>query len=384
MEVINDVRARVLLVVLLAGVLAAGCMPGGGGMRNTGWTVVVAQEDTVYAALATGRVVALDSLNDGEEVWAYPAEAQGGGGIGCSFAKAQDDAGQISLDAVYGMPVMVEDLLLVTSYDHHLYAFERASGRKVWDFAADEAIIGGVAVDDGTAYFGSSDHSVYALDISSQELVWPAPFETNNWVWSTPAVDDGRVYVGSMDHHVYALDRETGEERWRTDVGGSIIGTVVRQGDLLYVGSVDKRLRVLRTEDGSETWTTEKLGGWVWGEVLVHGDHVYFGSLDGSVHARSVEDGSPRWEPVRVEGAVRAGPALLGERVVVGTDAGFVYAIDLQTGDLELLEELSGAVLSTPAVVGDMVYAGTADGKVYALDTSSRAPQVWVYPPADD
>jgi outer membrane protein assembly factor BamB len=355
-------------------------------MQNPGWTVVVAQDGTVYTVLATGKVAALDGLNDGEEIWTYPSEVQGGGGgIGCSFAKTQGDGDAPNLlDAVYGIPTVAQDLLLTTSYDHHLYAFDRASGEKAWDFSADSAIIGGVAVDEGTAYFGSSDQNVYALNIADQALVWDAPFATNDWVWSTPALDDERVYVGSMDHYVYALDREGGSEQWRQDVGGSVVGTVVRQDDLLYVGSVDKRLHVLNTDDGSEVWKTEELGGWVWGEALVHDGYVYFGSLDGSVHARSVDDGSPRWDPATLEGAVRAGPALLAEGIVIGTDAGIVYSIDVQTGTAEILEELPSPVLSTPAVEGDMVYVGTANGKVYALDSASRAPQVWVYPPEED
>ncbi|MEA3406862.1 MAG: PQQ-binding-like beta-propeller repeat protein [Chloroflexota bacterium] len=383
MKVVNKARSRALLVVLLVGLVAGGCVPGSGAVRTPGWTVVAAREDTVYTILPTGRVVALDGLNDGAEIWAYPSEAQGGG-LGCSFAKAQKDDGESLLGAVYGIPVITQSLLLAASYDHHLYAFDRASGQKAWDFAVDGAIVGGVVVDEGTAYFGSSDHNVYALDVDSQELVWDAPFETNNWVWSTPALDDKRVYVGSMDHYLYALDRESGLAQWKTDVGGSVIGTVVREDDLLYVGSVDKRLHVLRAEDGSEVWKTKELGGWVWGEVLAHDGYVYFCSLDGSVHAHSVKDGSPRWDPVKVEGAVRAGPALLGESMVVGTDAGFVYTVNMETGATEILEKLPGSVLSTPAVEGEMVYVGTSKGEVYALDSSSRAPQVWVYPPAKD
>ena len=55
---------------------------------------------------------------------------------------------------------------------------------------------------DGTAYFGSNDHYVYAVNIADGVQRWK--FKTGSRVTSSPAVYDGRVYFGSYDGNIYA------------------------------------------------------------------------------------------------------------------------------------------------------------------------------------
>lgn len=371
-------RGLVALLLLSATVLA-GCM--GGGITNPGWTVVTAQGDVIYSALSTGQVVALDAAKGGEVIWSYPPSTTSSG-PGCAIARRSSDSAT-PLDAVYGAPVVSDGLLLVTSFDRRLYAFDRQTGAKQWDFAAEDSIIGGVTLVDGVAYFGSADHRVYAVDLATQKLAWEAPFVTGNRVWGAPAVDATRVYIGSMDHYVYALDRQTGREIWRHNLGCSIPGSVTLADGLLFVGGVDKRLHVLKADDGSELWKTGELDGWVWGEALVEDGYVYFGTLGGHVYGLRITDGAPRWEPVVLEGAVRAGPVVQGQNLIVGTDAGRLYSIHKETGERDMVyDQISGGVLSRPVVVGDRIFVGAASGRVYALDVSRRDPLLWMYPPS--
>ena len=391
-------RYALMLFVIL--ILLAGCMPRGA-VTNPGWTVVAASGKVVYAVLTTGRVIALDAEDGGKELWSYPRieEKKGGFLAGCSPTTSSST--EKALDAVYGIPALTENLVVVASYDHNLYAFDRSDGSKVGDaFAADGAIIGGVAIRDGIAYFGSSDYKVYAIDIATRKLVWEKPYATDGWVWGTPAVDEKRVYVGSMDHYVYAINRQTGELDWKAPPKeyvpkGAIPGSVTLADGVLLVGGVDKHLHALRAEDGEPFWPEPvSLGHWVWGEALVHDGYVYIGSLDGKVYALKLADGKVKdgW-PVEVrekkdgrsvkKEAIRAGPALLdGETLIVGTEivgteivgkAGNVYKINIKTKEKAVLFEAEGAVLSTPAVVGNKVYVGTTAGNIYVWDASSNS-----------
>ena len=371
-------RWALVSVALVA--LLGGCMPRGG-VSNPGWTTVNIRDHIVYGALATGQVVALDATQQGLPLWTYPAVKESSGGFSL-FKSSGQAAGDSTLDAVYGIPIITEDAVLVTSYDHRLHAFRRDSGAHLWDFSADEAIIGGAALVDGVAYFGSSDHRVYAFDIETQGPVWDTPFETGDWVWGVPAVDEDRVYVGSMDHSVYALDRTSGAQVWRTDVVGAVLGSVTLSDGVVFAGGVDRRLYALNADDGSILWKSDVFGGWVWGEALVNEEYVYFGTLDGAVHALSVKNGAPRWEPVQTLSAVRAGPALVGEHLVIGNEAGAVYAINLETGEGKQRFQAEGSLLSVPVIEDGIVYIGTTLGNVYALDLSRPVdPEVWVYPP---
>ncbi len=371
---------RYALLVIMLSVVLTGCAPRAGA-TNAGWTVVTVIDDIVLSALANDTVVGLKT-STGELLWTYPVAVERPTGLGGLLSGAANTENtEVPLDAMYGAPELAGDTVLIGSFNQRLYAFDGASGRKLWEFAAEGPIIGGATAVDGRAYFGSSDHRVYAVDIATGKSVWDAPFETGNWVWSTPAVDGKYVYIGSMDHTVYALDRQTGALVWQRDLGASIPGAVCVADGQVYVGSIAKRLHVLNANTGDEVWQRD-LGQWVWGEPLVHEGYVYVPSLDGKVHALATGDGSPRWEPVQLNGAVRAGAALMDDHLIVGTDTGRVYRIAISDGSAQLIAEVQGRILSRPSISGDRVYVGTTLASVVALDvTRADGGPIWIYPP---
>src|SRR5579863_8840139 len=61
-----------------------------------------------------------------------------------------------------------------------------------WKFKTGAAIVSSPAISAGTAYFGSSDHTFYALDERTGRLRWK--FTTQGRVTSSPAVVAGVVY----------------------------------------------------------------------------------------------------------------------------------------------------------------------------------------------
>ena len=382
-------RLALLTTLVLVAIMATGCY-GQASMANPGWTVLTASDGIVYAAMSTGQVVALSSEEGGAEVWAYPAD---GGGtkspVGCGLPlSSSDDSGESPLDAVYGLPVLSDGQIVLASYDHHIYSFDRETGERTLTFPVAEStlvdgpVIGGVAVVDDVAYFGCADHKVYALDLASNEMVWDEPFASEDWVWGTPAVDAERVYIGSMDHNVYALDRQTGEAVWTRDIGASVLGGVTIAEDRLYVGAIDRHLYALDAANGNVVWSSEQYKGWLWGAPLAVEDRVYFGSLDGMVHAVDTTDGSTIWSRA-VDGAVRAGVVAREDALIAATDTGKLYVIGMDAGDSEEALAADGQILSSPAVDNGIVYVGTAAGKVYALDLERRGdPTLWVYPPA--
>jgi len=380
-------RFALLAALVLISIMATGCY-GQASMQNPGWTALTASDGVVYAALSTGQVTALSSQEGGAEIWLYPAAGTQKSPVGCGLPLSpKDDSGESPLDAVYGLPVLSDGQLVLASYDHHLYAFDRETGDRTLTYPATESalvdgpVIGGVTVDADVAYFGCSDHKVYALDLTSSDLVWDAPFETGDWVWGTPSVDDARVYIGSMDHSVYALDRADGTLVWSRDMGASVLGGVTLAEGKLFVGTIDRHLYALDADSGEQVWQSEQYEGWLWGTPLEVDGRVFFGSLDGMVHAVDATDGSTIWSQA-VDGAVRAGVVAYNDAVLAATDSGKVYVIGMEAGDSEEALAADGQILSSPAVDGGTVYVGTAEGKVYALDLSRRGdPTLWVYPP---
>lgn len=371
------------LVIILA-LVVTGCTSRG--VVNPGWTVVAATEDSVYAVLATGKVVALDAAT-GLERWYYPITQPSSGGLGALFAPKPTGEQQTVVDAVYGLPVLTDDLVIVGAFNNRLFAFNRTTGQKAWEYNTQGAIVGGATDFKGTIYFGSSDSGVsasrvYALNpiTPTAEVVWN-PVVTKHWIWGAPAIDEQQVYVGSMDHHVYALDRKTGTVVWDRDMGAAVPGSVTLADNTVLVGGVAKKLTALRSDTGETIWE-KTLGQWVWGEAVVSNSVVYVGTLDGIVHALAVQDGSTKWDSLQLDGAIRAGPAIAGAYLVIGTDTGSIYRIEMASGKAELIYKIAGAsVLSKIAVVGDRLYVGTTTATVVALDvTRVGGAPLWVYP----
>jgi eukaryotic-like serine/threonine-protein kinase len=377
-----------LLLLVAASVVLTGCI-GRGSATNTGWSVVTVDEEVVYAALPNGSVTALDG-GTGNVRWRFPVATPRVGpfdAISRIFTSQPPDPDQ-PLPAVFGQPAIADGLLLIGALDDQLHAFDRQTGRRVWTYTVGDAIVGGVAVADGVAYFGSSDWGVYALRLSDQSLVWPEPFRTGNWVWSTPVIDADRVYVGSMDGSVYAINRETGAQEWTFATGGAVPGSVALNDGHVYVGSIDRTLYRLDAETGTLAWQ-QPLDHWIMGSPLVLDDHVYVTSLSGHLYGFASEDGTPRWDPVFLLNVVRAGPVADGDNILVATDTGEVWRVSVATGrPLRAFPDVGepgtpsgfGAILSPPVVRDGVVYLGTALGNVLSLDLTAEIPaERWIY-----
>ena len=162
-------------------------------------TAPVVAGDTVFVADRTGVVRALDA--DGNQRWkAYTA------------------------GAVYFPPAVWQGRVYVGSADGRVYAFEAATGRRLWSFrvAPAERLI-----------------PVYGNLIST----WP--------VAGGVVVEDGVVYAAAgIAHydgtHVVALDATTGKVKWYNDTSGTLSekagGGISLQGEL-YIS--DGQLRFL-------------------------------------------------------------------------------------------------------------------------------------------
>src|SRR5215471_11760995 len=62
-----------------------------------------------------------------------------------------------------------------------------------WKFKTNGKIFSTPAISGGIAYFGSTDHQLYAVRVADGSLVWK--FRTGQGVNSSPAVDNGLVYA---------------------------------------------------------------------------------------------------------------------------------------------------------------------------------------------
>jgi outer membrane protein assembly factor BamB len=119
------------------------------------------------------------------------------------------------------------------------------TGEILWEFEAEDTILGAVAIDNDRAYFGSRDSNLYCVDASSGDRVWR--FAAGGAIVSSPAVVLGDIYFGSDDGKIHCLDKEDGVVKWEFDTSESgffnvdsrIIGSPAISGGRLFVGSMN-------------------------------------------------------------------------------------------------------------------------------------------------
>ena len=127
--------------------------------------------------------------------------------------------------------------LFIASMDHHVYAVNAITGELIWkseDLGG--AIVGTPAFDqDNTVIVGTFGSEIIALNAASGKEMWS--FSTQGWVWSGGILHQDIFFTGDLEGYIYGIDTATGEQIWRIQPGGAIIGSPILIGDQLVFTS---------------------------------------------------------------------------------------------------------------------------------------------------
>ena len=155
--------------------------------------------------------------------------------------------------------VAVDDQkVYAASQDHCLYALDKKSGNKLWQFPSDcttiDALVGTPTVYDGTVYGGSFGGVLYAVDAATGQLKWS--FKAGGGLWDGPAMVDGTLYFGDQAGTVYALDAQSGQaSKWTTKVDGAVKMTPLVDNGIVYVGTDRNLMYAFKAESGQSIWS---------------------------------------------------------------------------------------------------------------------------------
>ncbi len=294
---------------------------------------------------ATGREVWRYDLGDARISRALPHQVLDDIGVG-----------EFDFDSTAPLPVLADGIVYVGSGDGSFHAVIAESGKPLWRYVND----GGKAEDlsvpwskqgtrknrtdavlDGPrVIFGSFDHHIYALDRQTGKEVWKK--DTHAEVTGTPALIDGKLILGNRGGLLCALDPVTGERLWRTTLWGSAVesSAVPGSGTQFYIGSSDlRRISLMDAKDGRVLWRADVFG-WAWPPPTVGGKLVYASAIGanpyqmrhlGSLAALDRETGKiawrwpmPEWPGSWLNGFA-ASPVIEGRMLIVGGLDGTLY-----------------------------------------------------------
>jgi outer membrane protein assembly factor BamB len=252
---------------------------------------VAVDSDKVYFGLGSRNVVAV-SQQTGQEVWTFGT----GHGVWARPLYLPADPSATHRGAV----------LYVVSLDHHLYALDAETGKELWRKDVGGAAPGTPVYDPARQrlYVGTFASELLAVSLETREIV--DRFETDGWLWGSPAFDGNVLYFGDLSGALYAV-RVTDEgfqQVWKKPVAeDGIRATPILTDGLVIVASKDHNLYAVSKEDGASQWYKDVKGEVLADLVFVPGaddntpDLVIASTMDNDrlVVALNVENGEEAW-----------------------------------------------------------------------------------------
>lgn len=376
---LNRVNKRqiVLIMALMLLVLAACARISG----PQGGSAVVFEGNSLYVGTRDGTVVVLRP-EDGE------------------FLRVFDTGSEEDERAIYGEPTIVGGKLYVGTYEGLLYVFSTADVGNTnigpldtVTVSLDEPIIASPVVDGNLLLVSSSDGFVYAFELNEDKTVQNEPLwklKTENRVWSTPVVVDGIVYVGSQDGDVYAADINAEadasgviEPLWKFQTDGAVTATPLVLDGRVYIGSFDKKFYSIDAKNGDEANAVSfsEADNWYWGEAIASGNIIYVPSLDGTLYALSRETLRLVWPPVKTDGPIVGSPVIVGNWIAVGSEDGYVWIASKADGEVVFRCNVDDKIRTSLVERDGVIFFGVDDQSIRALTIgdNGRPNAKWAY-----
>lgn len=249
----------------------------------------------------------------------------------------------------------------------------------IWAFKAEDELRGGPVVVDNLVLVGSYDTNMWAVDIQTGEIVWKVP--THGGISATPALHlaSNSVLFGSADHHFYSLDYRNGREHWKFKADGPIRASAFVAHDYVFFGSDDGHVYALNISNGRKSWAHDT-GAPVRGRPFVTDDMVVIGTELNEVLGLELS-GKRKWSYRGAKKSIISSPVVDAKEGIcyIGSYDNSLHAIDASRGFPSWRYRAKGAVISSPALGQGLVIFGSTDGELYALNTSNNGREKWKF-----
>ena len=159
----------------------------------------------------------------------------------------------------------------------------------LWTFKAGNQITGGAIRDsDGLVWFGSHDHSLYALDASGK-LVHEV--ECNGQINGSPVFDGSFVYLGSCDGKLRKIDIHTGEVVKSLDFESYIPETPVLSDGVLFILTHGGELAAVNADTFEVLYRVKTENAFFTSPFVTESD-ILLTEANGNFHVHKRADGS--------------------------------------------------------------------------------------------
>ena len=351
---------RLLLFFLLAlgAIILSACS---GRPLSNNWAGLAADAERAY--VSSGSFIYAVDVQNGNEVWRYPTEAD-------------------SKILFYGAPVLTDDgQLLIGSAgtNHPFLSLNPKTGKENWTesfMGAKGAWMASPLVLNETIYAPNTDGYLYILDLNGKQAA--DPIQLGGALWSTPSTDGTLLYVTSLDHHLHIIDPAQGMITGTIDLGGAAPGSPAIATDGAYIGSFASTVEFIQADGTHEPVATA--GNWIWGTPVVNNDTLYYADLDGVVYSLDLASGNQNWDALQPDGPVVASPLVVEDQIYVATESGSFFALD-RDGKIVWEKTPGGKIYTSPVVSGELILVAPYQAEVALVAFDAEGKQAWTFTP---
>ncbi|MGL6159011.1 outer membrane protein assembly factor BamB family protein [Microbulbifer sp.] len=239
-------------------------------------------------------------------------------------------------------PALAQNLLVVGSWNNHLYGLNKDTGRIVWQR---EGCTPGGQYKDWIGWLG------FNLD---------------------PLVDDKAVYAGNRGTCFYKMDHQTGELEWQVKHATSWIGSPARaQGDKVVYGLSDGLALVEQDKATGNFTRVIQSPHLIFAPPALMGDRLFFATLSGELYRVDTHSSKPQRvfqtlasrdhyaEHVKAEG----GPIYHTPPKELSAHDGATWQVNIMLKELDAIVSLSEQ--------DGRLYLGTHDGQLIVFQPAA-------------
>ncbi|MAU65286.1 MAG: hypothetical protein CL882_04630 [Dehalococcoidia bacterium] len=357
----NQAFKKILLMIAIIVIFFSfvSCM---GRSEPQGWAGGrIVDEDFITASM-DGQLLSLD-INSGKQNWEP------------NLIRVSED--EDNKRAIYGTPAIYNDIAFVAAYDGKLHAISLIDGSLIDSVTLDSSFIGGPVVYEDKLFLVSEEGILYGYKIVTSketqkvalEPIWDS-VDIAERVWSTPIIDEQIIYITSLDHSIYAVDIDTAELIWEFYTGGAIVASPLIYEDHIMFGSFDGEFYSLDKKTSDLNWAFSDSNNWYWAAPVLGYDAdtalVFAPSLGGSIYAIDIETGILKWEST-VENAIVGAPAIVNDMLVFGSRGNTLYVSEISSGIILGTCDVGDKIETPISVIDDIVFFGARDHSIRAL-----------------
>lgn len=274
-----------------------------------------------------------------------------------------------SEDEIRASATVMGTTAYVGSYDTNLWALNLENGELVWKHATNGGIASTPMADETnrTVMFGSEDGSFYSVDARTGRISWS--YQTQGRIRCSPQLAHGHVFVGSDDGKLYCLNAANGRHLWNYDTSAPVRSRPFVTNDLIIFGSDTGELFAVELS-GSRKWSYRAKRAIMSSPVVDHDNICYFGSSDMFFYAVDATSGYSVWR-FRTSGPIIGSPTIGNGSAFVGSTDGFLYCLSTQSGRERWKFKTEKPIVASPVLARGIVYFGGTDNTFYALNADS-------------